>query len=183
MLRWIAAATLGFTIAGVAFHFPGSFPAGGGTEVQLSPAAFGAVMGAVSGAIAGGLLWWAARPRASLWLITATALGFGFTHALGDGLPAATEYALIGAAGGAVLGLAQERTFRPRPGALSFVIGSALAMAAGIVLGLALIDLLGLRSQPWTPSLGAMQHGIVSALTGVLWGWSTGRRLLARTTA
>lgn len=180
MLRWIAAGIAGFTIAGAVFHFPGSFPAGsGGSEFQPGAALFGAIQGTISGAIAGALLWWSARPVASRMLIAATALGFALTHALGDGLPAGTEYAVIGLAGGAVLGLSQQRTFAAPPGALAFVIGSALGLAAGIVLGMALIDVIGLTQQSWTPALGALQHGIASAITGLLWSWATGRRLFA----
>lgn len=181
MLRWIAASTIGFAIAGVVFHFPGSFPVGsGGTELQPSAALVGGIQGAISGAIAGALMWWAVRPLASPMLIAATSLGFAVMHALGDGLPASVDYALIGLAGGATLGIAQERTFAQRPGAVRFVIGSALGVAAGIVIGLALIEALGLTRQTWTPAIGATQHGIVAALTGVLWSWSTGRRLFAR---
>lgn len=184
MTRWIAAGTAGFTIAGVVFHFPGSFPAGSGAaELQAGAALVGAIQGAISGAIAGALLWWSARPIASRMLIAATALGFAVTHGLGDGLPSGTEYAVIGLVGGAVLGLTQQRTFAAPPGALTFVIGSALGLAAGIVLGMTLIDVIGLTRQEWTPAVGALQHGIASAITGVLWSWSTGRRLFPRRAA
>ena len=174
------AATIGFAIAGALFHFPGSFPVGtGGRQLQPEAALTGLVFGALSGAVAGALMWWAVRPRASWLLIPATALGFGLTHAMGDGSPTDVPYALIGIVGGAVLGLAQTRAFTPAPEPLSYTIGSALGIAAGIVLGIAAVEALGLMAQAWTPALGAQQHGIASAITGLLWSFSTGRRLFA----
>jgi hypothetical protein len=180
-LAWMAAAAIGFAAAGALFHFPGSYPVGsGGLGIQPSAAAFGGIMGAVSGAVAGALLWAVARGRASLLLIPATALGFGVTHALGDGLPATVPYALIGLAGGAAIGIAQSRAFRPQVEPVSYTVGSALGLAAGIVVGIAAVEGLGLMAQPWTPALGAQQHAISSALAGLLWSFSTGRRLAAR---
>lgn len=178
MRGWLAASVAGFALVGFAFHFPGSFPAGsGGSTLQLDALAFGALMGAVSGAVAGALLWWSVRRLASPALIAATAAGFGVTHALGDGLPQDVPYAVIGVVGGAVLGLAQALTLRPRPDVVAFAVSSALGIGAGVVVGLALIEILGLTRQPWTPEAGALQHAVASAAIGLLWAWSTGRRL------
>jgi hypothetical protein len=180
-IAWMTAATIGFAVAGAAFHFPGSYPVGsGGLGLQPSAAAVGGIMGAVSGAIAGALLWAVARRRATWWLIPATAAGFGVTHALGDGLPWTIPYALIGLVGGAAIGAAQSRALTPPPEPVSYTIGSALGLAAGVVVGIAAVEGLGLMAQPWTPALGAQQHAISSAVAGLLWSFSTGRRLVAR---
>ncbi len=182
MLRWIAASTIGFTIAGAALHFPGSFPPGsGGTSFQAQAAVVGVVMGAVSGAVAGALLWLSIRPLASWIMVPATALGFSVSHALGDGLPANVDYLVIGLVAGAAMGIAQLRAFRERPEPLGYIAGSALGLAAGLILGLAIADATGLLRQPWTPGVGALQHVLVSAIAGALWGWATGRRVFRRT--
>lgn len=181
MRGWLAASVLGFALAGLVFHFPGSFPVGsGGSTLQIGAAVFGALMGAVSGAISGVALWWSVRRLASPWLIAATAAGFGLIHALGDGLPTDVPYAIIGVAGGAVLGLAQAPALRPRVDTIAFAISSALGIGAGSVVGLAAIDVVGLSRQTWTPQVGALQHALASAAIGLLWGWSTGRRLFGR---
>jgi hypothetical protein len=178
VLRWIGASVAGFALAGAVLHFPGSFPVGsGGTAFQPQAAVVGLVMGAVSGAVAGVLLWWAIRPRASLMLIPATALGFAVSHALGDGLPATFDYLVIGLAAGVVMGIAQLRAFRGPPDSLLYITGSALGLAAGLILGLAIAQALGLMGQAWTPALGALQHVLVCTIAGGVWGWSTGRRL------
>lgn len=179
VLRWVAASTVGFAIAGAILHFPGSFPPGSG-ELTFQPGAAvgGAVMGFVSGLVPGALLWWAARPRASWMLIPATALGVGLCHALGDGLPANVDYLFIGLAAGAVLGFAQLRSFRDPPDTIVYVAGSALGLAAGLTVGLAAAGATGLMAQAWTPSVGAQQHTLVSAIAGAFWAFATGRALL-----
>lgn len=181
VFRWVLGAAVGFAIAGALFHFPGSFPVGSG-NLGVSPAvgALGALQGAISGAIAGALLWWAIRPLATRWLILATAVGFAVTHALGDGLSTGVDYLPIGLVGGAALGIAQLRQFRDPPAPFPYVATSSLGLAAGLVVGIALIESLGLTRLEWTPAVGMQQHGIASAVTGLLWSWGTGRRILRR---
>lgn len=181
MLRWILAATAGFTIAGAVFHFPGSFPVGSGNfGVSVAAGGFGGLQGAISGAVAGAILWWAIRPLASRWLILATAVGFAVTHAFGDGLPTGVDYVPIGLVGGAALGIAQLRAFRDPPAPFPYVATSSLGLAAGLVVGIALIESMGLTRLEWTPAVGIQQHAIASAVTALLWSWGTGRRILSR---
>jgi hypothetical protein len=84
---------------------------------------------------------------------------------------------VIGLTAGAVMGIAQLRTFRDPPDRLGYIAGSALGLAAGLILGLAIAEAAGLLREPWTPGLGALQHVLVSAIAGATWGWGTGRRL------
>lgn len=182
---WIVLGTLGCAVAGLMFHFPGSFPAGSGRSsgFAIDEAVFGAALGAVSGAVAGVLLWLGARDRASPWLIGAVALGFATTHALGDGLSASFDYLPIGIAGGTVLGIAVHRSLRQPPSRYAFLVSSALGFTAGLLAGIALADALGLMRQPWTPSLGMQQKTIASGLAGLFWTVGTGRHVFGRESA
>lgn len=178
MLRWVAAAAVGYAVIGYALHFPGSFPVGSGAiTIQMAAGLYGAAIGTVSGLIVGALLWWSVRPKASWRLVPATAAGIGLCHALGDGLPYTIDYLPIGLLAGAVMGLLQLGTFRDRPDPLMYVVGSALGLGAGLSVGLPAANaLLGLAP---TPAGYAVQHALVSALAGATWALATGRALFS----
>lgn len=176
MLRWVAASAVGYAVIGYAFHFPGSFPVGGGAiTIQTAAGLYGAFIGTVSSLIVGALLWWSVRPNASWRLIPATALGLGLCHALGDGLPYTIDYLPIGLFAGAVMGVLQVGTFRQRPDPLMYVVGSALGLGAGLSLGLpGASALLGLAP---TPAGYEVLHALVSAIAGAAWALATSRAL------
>lgn len=122
VVLWSLATILGYVFAGLATHFPGSFPVGSGvvTTFNSGAALFGLVIGTVGGLAIGTLQWLVLRSWLGItwpWL-AATAVAVGLTHALGDGLPSSFEWSPLAVAGGLVMSIssgspcAVERTAR-----------------------------------------------------------------------
>jgi hypothetical protein len=128
-IRWITATALGLATFGSVMHFPGDFfheNLGAATGWDLSAAAVGTVFGAVTGAIVGFLQWLLLRDvlRSPWSAVLSMAVGFGFTHALGDGVPTSLVSVPVAVASALVLTGALALAYgerRPFPLAASFL--------------------------------------------------------------
>lgn len=178
--RWLTATLVGFSIAGPIGHFPGgeNFGLGGSaTEAwQASNALVGFFIGTISALPVGGLQWLVLRRhvrRARSWAL-ATVLGIGVGHGILDSAPLAIAY-VAPLAAGAVVGVSQMLAFRPGLGhALTWVATSALAWQIGLVLGSALVAMLGIEEMAWP-----LRRAFVAFVVALSWASATGI-LLAR---
>lgn len=173
---WLIASILGYGLVGVMFHFPSGFPPN--TDVFNSGAFFGGAMqGFLSGLAVGFLQWLVLRrhiAHASRWMLW-TAVGLGAVHAFGDALPDRVAIPIIGLAGGLVLGAAQWFVLRyVFDKAWNWIVATGVSWTVGINLGLALIEVMGLRDRAWTPGVGATEHGVVGLVAGIVVGLATG---------
>ncbi len=141
------------------------------------------MQGILSGIVVGFLQWLVLRRHivgAGRWVLW-TAIGLGIVHAFGDALPDPVAIPVVSIFGGVVLGATQWFALRSAFDKVwLWIITTGISWAIGMTIGLTLTDAMGLRDQPWTPQIGATEHGLVGLAVGLGYGIATGL-LLART--
>lgn len=175
---WLAATLVGFLIAGPVGHFPGgeNFGLGGSASEswQVAAALGGFFIGAIFALPVGGLHWLVLRRyvrNARSWAL-ATVLGIGVAHGILDSAPLAIAY-FAPLAAGAVVGVSQMLAFRPGLGrALIWVATSAVAWLIGLVLGAAVVAVLGIEEAAWP-----LRRAVVAVVIGAVWASATGIQL------
>jgi hypothetical protein len=176
VILWLTASLIGYGLVGAMFHFPSGFPPNTG-EFNLGAFFGGAMQGLLSGLVVGFLQWLVLRrqvARAGQWVLW-TAVGLGVVHAFGDALPDPIALPIIGLVGGLALGAAQWRVLRHIfDKAWLWPVTTAVSWAISINIGLTIIGAIGLRGRPWTPELGATEHGLVGLVAGLGVGLATG---------
>jgi phosphoglycerol transferase MdoB-like AlkP superfamily enzyme len=112
----------------------------------------------------------------SAWWITAVALGIGLTHGLVDGSASwAAFLPLIMLVSGIVLGVLQWLvTRRQFARAVWWIPVCALGWYLAWLLGALTLKASGLLGQEWTPVIGSQQHGLFSAIFGLVYGALSG---------
>lgn len=171
---WLVATVLGYGFAGLAGHFPGSFPVGSGVlaTFDASAAVFGLIIGGVAGLVIGTLQWLVLRRWLGIrwpWL-AATAAAVAVTHALGDGLPPTWEYPPIALAGGLVMTASQWLVLRGHPDRRALAVASGAAFALAVILGVAAADP---ESADWQRA-----HLVAGGVAGAVVGLAGGATLL-----
>jgi hypothetical protein len=179
VVLWLVASLIGYGLVGAMFHFPSGFPPNT-DEFNLGAFFGGAMQGLLSGLVVGFLQWLVLRrriDRAGQWVLW-TAVGLGVVHAFGDALPDPIALPVVGLVGGLALGAAQWLMLRHIfDKSWLWMVMTGVSWAIGINVGLALIEAMGLCDRPWTPELGATEHGLVGLLTGIVVGLATGALL------
>lgn len=165
-LAWVAAAVVGLAAGGFAFHFPGSFDL---ASPDPAAAAFGLMIGAIHGLLLGLLLRMAGGhggPR----LLASTVVLVSITHALHDGLPAALGLPVVAL----LSGLAAVSTFAVVGGIRerAWLLACFVGWAGGLVAGELVSTALGLPASE-TPLGWAVDHAVVGAVAGLVWGGAT----------
>lgn len=195
VLWWTLAGVIGFAIQGWVFHYPGDlytnqdmfvpftlpfdlfpfFP----TAFSIEAALFGAILATPTGALLAGLPQWLLPRRhlaLSAWWITAVALGIGVTHGLVDGSSSWTAFLpLVMLVSGTILGVLQWLVTRRQVAwAVWWIPVSALGWYLAWLLGALTLNASRLLSQEWTPVIGSQQHGLFSAVFGLVYGVLSG---------
>lgn len=183
VVAWTLVSAVGFAVLGVLFHnfpiayrMPPVFRYHGHFDLQA--AVFGGVaFGALPTLLVGIAQRLVMRRRLAMtwrWILT-PALGVGSLHFAFDGFPDARDMTLAVVISGAAMGLYQWRLLRA-PAAVSsaWVLLTVVAWYGGWVVGMELLDAVGLVGGHWTPSLGAKQHGVLGASMGLAYGLLTG---------
>jgi hypothetical protein len=195
VLSWTLISVISFAVQGWVFHYPGDLynpatftPLGFPIALYgallrtfaVSAATFGLLLATVTGAVLTGLPQWLLLRRLlplSAWWIAAVALGIGVTHGLVDGFAAATVFLLpfIMLASGVILGVLQwQVTRRHVARAVWWIPVSALGWYLAWLLGAQALNASGLLGQEWTPVVGSQQHGLFSAVFGLVYGALSG---------
>lgn len=173
----MAATLVGFLIAGPIGHFPGGENLGlggsGGGSWQVGAALFGFLIGAISALPVGGLQWLVLRRHArTAWWALATVLGIAIAHGILDGAPVLIAYFAPLAAGAAV-GASQMVVFRPGPvRAMTWVATSAVAWQVGLMVGAAVVQMLGIDAAAWP-----LRRAVVAVVLSAVWASATGMQL------
>jgi hypothetical protein len=195
VLCWTLVSVVGFAVQGWVFHYPGDlytnmdlfvpfalpfdlfpyFPAAFSIEAAL----FGVILATLTGALLAGLPQWLLLRRhlaLSVWWIAAVALSIGLTHGLVDGSSSWPLFLpLIMLASGTVLGVSQWlATRRQVARAIGWIPVSALGWYLAWLLGALALNASGLLGQEWTPVIGSQQHGLFSAVFGLVYGALSG---------
>jgi hypothetical protein len=112
----------------------------------------------------------------SAWWIAAIAWGIGMTHGLVEGSASWTGFLpLIMLVSGTVLGILQWLVTRRQVArAIWWIPVSALGWYLAWLLGTLTLNASGLLRQEWTPVIGSQQHGLFSAVFGLVYGALSG---------
>ncbi len=185
-LFWLGANVFGFGLAGALFHnFPlaGDFPPDlthlG--RFSLQPALVGGVLFGFVPALPTGLLQYVILRRhqpISRWWIASVAAGVGLMHFFSDGFENARDLSGVVFVSGLLVGWLQRRLLRPAPA--GWLPATACGWYVGWLMGLRLLQTVGLRYQPWAPGLDAQQHGLLGLMMGISVSLSAGWLWLRR---
>lgn len=165
-VAWIVATTIGLLVAGVMFHFPGSFG-----EPSWAPAALvvGTIIGFISGVFVGGVQWAALllKRRAGLRLLLWMGTGIAVTHGLNDGAPWSIGNIALSTACGLAMAVAYAVCFDDRRPIPLLLIG--LGWAGALFVAHYGIRVLPLPEEE-TPAAWATAHGAEALIVAVAWG-------------
>ena len=172
-LMWTGASTLGFTFAGLMFHFPSGFPPNNGANWNIPAFVFGLVMGSFSGLVSGGLQALVLRryfSRARGWIV-ANIAAFAIIHAIGDALPDSFALLTVQIIGGVILGTALWLVFKlQRASAPLWILAVSVAWFVGLTLGLTIANQFAMDWQ--------MGHIVAGLTTGIAIALATGALLM-----
>lgn len=186
---WVGVNVIGFGLAGAMFHnFPLAFafqfppPLFDLRSFDVNAAIFGALLpGGLPGVVIGFCQWLILRRhiRVSRWWILAAVAGISVCHFLSDGFPSARDLTLAVLAGGLVMGVGQWFLLRQQmPTAKWWLVVTFVSWYLGWVISMWWLRSEGLIYQPWTPNLGAQQHGAQGVILGALYSLLTGGLLV-----
>ena len=181
-LGWLLANTLSFGLAGAMFHnfplafiFPPSISRMG--QFELAPALGGVVFGAVPSILIGLLQWLILRrqfPVSRWWILTVSA-GVGLDHFIADGFPNARDLSLAVLASSAGVGVLQWLLLRQQANSFTgWILATVFGWCIGWVIGISLLNSLGLLNIPWRPGLDFQQHGLLGIVLGAIYSLPTG---------
>ena len=154
---WIVLTLIGFML-GLFLHFPGN---AGFTRFDTSAAAFGFILGAISGLITAALQWIVLKPwfRSPWMWLALNAVGWGFVHALNDGILLQTQLSFLLAA--IMVALPQSIALRRHlTNAALWIPVAALAWFAGFQLG----DTLYAGEDPGNLLVAGLVVGVITGL-------------------
>ncbi|UZX01339.1 hypothetical protein F8G81_00925 [Arthrobacter sp. CDRTa11] len=177
---WFAVTAAGFTVSGVIFHFPGSFPPNNGEAFNPAGINGALVNGLATGIVVGvgQMLLLRLTDRSSWRWAVGTAAALLLIHIIGDVFPDSFSVLLMAVFGGLLLAGGQWWALRlPLRDGLLWVGGSAVAWAVALLLGLQLTAGADWRIEHTV--VGVLTGLLVGAVTASIWAW----RLFGSTSA